>query len=212
MNIQSEVISIQSRFGITTHNTLLKQVADSDKLLIMLPGWAYTCDFPMLYYLRNVALQQGYDVFSVEYGFQAAHSAFDLSQSSILLEDVRDTVQPILARQYKHVCLAGKSLGTPLAADLAHSITNALVSLILLTPIGGSTQGLGNIRTLVVMGTADPNYSADEVSTSEGHTNIKWSVFENLNHSLEVTDNWRKSADVLPEIMEVCAAFLGETQ
>src|SRR5690242_942503 len=65
MSVQPEVIKIQSRFGVTTHNVLLKQDPASDKLLIMLPGRAYTCDFPMLYYLRSAAAQQGYDVLSV---------------------------------------------------------------------------------------------------------------------------------------------------
>ncbi|MEP6988253.1 MAG: hypothetical protein ABI970_21795, partial [Chloroflexota bacterium] len=92
MSVQPEVIAIQSRFGVTTHNTLLKQEAGSDKLLIMLPGRAYTCDFPMLYYLRSAAIQQGYDVLSIEYGFQAAHSTFNPSQAPDLDADINDTV------------------------------------------------------------------------------------------------------------------------
>src|SRR5678816_3025345 len=92
MSVQPEVIKVQSRFGVTTHNTLLKQDRAADKLLIMLPGRAYTCDFPMLYYLRSAAVQQGYDVLSVEYGFQAAHSTFNPPQAPDLVADLNDTV------------------------------------------------------------------------------------------------------------------------
>src|SRR4051794_29526193 len=164
MSVQAEVIAIQSRFSVTTHSTLLKQESGADKLLVMLPGRAYTCDFPMLYYLRSAAVQQGYDVLSIEYGFQAAHTTFTPQQAPDLVADLNETLQPVLTRKYKQICVAGKSLGTPLAANLAHSITDASVSLLLLTPIGDSTKGLGNIRTLVIIGTADPVYSAEEIA------------------------------------------------
>ena len=211
MSVQPEVIPIQSRFGVTTHNTLLRQESGSDKLLIMLPGRAYTCDFPMFYYLRSAAVQQGYDVLSVEYGFQAAHTTFNPPQAPDLVADINDTVQPILARKYKHIVVAGKSLGTPLAANLARSISGSSVSLLLLTPIGDSTKGIDDIRTLVVIGTADPVYSAEDIAKFEGHPNVKWRVFDDLDHGLEVTDHWRESVAVIPNIIEACAEFLGQT-
>ncbi len=209
MTLQPEVIQIQSRFGVTTHNTLLKQEAGPDKLLIMIPGRGYTCDFPMFYYLRSVAVQQGYDVLSVEYGFQAAHATFDFSRVNDLAEDVKDTVRPVLARKYKHICVAGKSLGTPIAANLARSITSASTSLILLTPVGDSTHGLEDMRTLVIIGTVDAAYSAEAVVPFKDHPNVKWRVFEGLDHGLEVPGHWRESVTVIPEIIGVCAAFLG---
>ena len=211
MSVQPEVIPIQSRFGITTHNILLKQDSSSDKLLIMLPGRAYTCDFPLFYYLRSAAVQQGYDVLSVEYGFQAAHSAFDAPQVPDLVADINDTVRPVLARKYKHIVIAGKSLGSPLATNLARSISDASMSLLLLTPIGDSTTGIDHIRTLVIIGTADPVYSADQVAAFKDHTNVQWRVFEGLDHGLEVTNHWRESLVIMPEIIEACADFLSQT-
>ena len=211
MSVQPEVIPIQSRFGITTHNVLLKQDPASDKLLIMLPGRAYTCDFPLFYYLRSAAAQQGYDVLSVEYGFQAAHSTFDTPQVPDLVADINDTVHPVLARKYRHVVVAGKSLGSPLATNLARSITDASVSLLLLTPIGDSTTGIDNIRTLVIIGTADPVYSADQVAAFKDHPKVKWRVFVGLDHGLEVTNHWRESVAAIPEVIEACANFLSQT-
>ncbi len=211
MNVQSQVIRIQSRFGTTTHNTLLKQDAGADKLLIMLPGRAYTCDFPALYYLRSAAVQLGYDVLNVEYGFQAAHTDFGFHLAPDLAADVHDTVQPVLKRGYKQICVAGKSLGTPLASHLARSISDAAVSLILLTPVGDSTQGLDGLRTLVVIGTNDAMYSAETVAAFEGHPDVKWRVFEGLDHGFEVAGQWRDSLSAMPQIIEACATFLSET-
>lgn len=209
MSVQ-EVIPILSRFGVTTHNVLLKQDPASDKLLIMLPGRAYTCDFPLFYYLRSAAAQQGYDVLSIEYGFQVAHTTLDAPQAPDLVADITDTVRPVLARKYKHIVVAGKSLGSPLATNLVRSITDAAVSLMLLTPIGDSTTGIDNTRTLVIIGTADPVYSADQVAAFNNHPKVEWRVFEGLDHGLEVTDHWRESVGIMPEIIEACANFLGQ--
>lgn len=211
MSTHSEIIVTQSRTGSATHNILLQHDAGSEKLLILLPGRAYTCDFPVLYYLRKAALQLGYDVLSVEYGFQAARSDFNFAQLPDLMADVNDTLQPVLSRGYKQVCLVGKSLGTPIASQVIHSLKDIGVSLILLTPVGESTHGLGTIRTLAIIGTVDAAYSAEEVARFEGHTSVTWHVYEGLDHSLEYHGDWQKSAQILPEIIHVCTNFLGET-
>ncbi len=210
MSTKPETIQIDSRFGVKTHSNLFKQETGSDKLLIILPGLGYTGEFPVLYYLRKAAGQLGYDVLTVEYGFQAAHTGFSFEQIPELADDVQDTVDPVLARNYKQVCIAGKSLGSPLAANLARSIKDAAVSLILLTPIKDTAHDLDGFRTLAIIGTTDPNYSAQTVADFEGHSDVKWRVFEGLNHSLEVTENWRESAKVLADVIQTCADFLGD--
>ena len=211
MSMQSDIITTPSRFGVDTRNTLLRHDEGSEKLLIMFPGRAYTCDFPVLYYLRKAAAQIGYDVLSIEYGFQAARTDFTVAQLPDLLADLNDTLQPILTRGYKHICVAGKSLGTPIAAHLIQSLDTDSRSLILLTPVGDSTKSLGAIPTTAIIGTADPVYSADEVARFDGHPSVKWHVYEGLDHGLEYADDWQASAKILPEIIEVCTKFLGET-
>ncbi len=204
--MKSETITIQSRFGVVVHNTLLSN--DSTKLLILLPGRGYTVDYPLFYYLRRTALHQGYDVLSVQYGFQIANMEMDAAKTPLLVPDVLDTIQPVLGRGYEQVCIAGKSLGTPIAAEVARSLLPRDVALLMLTPIGGALQGLGQLPALAVIGTADALYSSEEVAAYTGHPSIRWHVFDGLNHSLEVPDDWQASLRVLPEIIGVCAAFL----
>ncbi|MEZ4669457.1 MAG: hypothetical protein R3E39_16240 [Anaerolineae bacterium] len=208
MNYQVSTITFESAFGSITHNLFLQHDPLSDKLLVVLPGRAYTFDFPALYHLREAALQLGYDVLSIEYGFQAGHKDFEATQSGFLMDDVMGVLTQVNMDSYKRVAIAGKSLGSPLAAELARSMSNVEMRLLLLTPIGGAVQGLGDIHTLAVIGTADPLYSADEVAGFEHHPTIKWRVFEGLNHGLEVPSDWRGSLSVLPEIIGVCANFL----
>jgi len=207
MAIQVSSIETQSRFGVKVHHALMMQEDGSDKLLVMLPGRGYTTEHPVLYYLRKAALQLGYDVLSVEYGFQAGHLDLTSENMPYLPDDVQAATQPVLARGYAQVCIAGKSLGTPLAAALARQISETRVSLLLLTPIAGATQGSGAIPTLAIIGTADAAYTPELVK-DEPH--LTWRVLEGLNHSLELKGDWRASLAVLPEIIAACEAFLDQ--
>jgi hypothetical protein len=205
MSLQFSTIDTQSRFGLTIHHKLVRQAGGSDKLLILLPGRGYTVDHPLLYTLRKSALQSGWDVLSVQYGFALADRDLDVESISSLQEDVDAATTPVLSGGYNEVCIAGKSLGTPLAAELAKRLTGRRVSLILFTPIGGATQGLGGLRTLAVGGTADPLY-VPEMAADEPA--IQWLVIEGVNHSLEHKDEWRASLDVLARVIGACEAFL----
>jgi surfactin synthase thioesterase subunit len=206
--MQFSSIQTESRFGVTVRHSLITQDTPPDKLLIMLPGYGYTCEHPVLYYLRRAAAQQGYDVLGVQYGFQVTHIDLQAENMAYVQDDVEQAVRPVLSRGYSRVCVAGKSMGTPLAAEVARSLTRESTSLLLLTPVGGAVQGLGNIPALAIIGTADALYSAEEVAAYKNHPTIQWKVFEGLNHSLEVQHDWGASLAVLPEIIRTCEEFI----
>jgi hypothetical protein len=208
MPIQTRIIKVESKVGVTVHNPLM--VHDdpaSDKLMVMLPGQGYGCNHPVLYYVRRMAIKHRFDVLSVEYGFQAGHLEFDVQTTAALPDDVWQAVKPVLGRGYRQICIVGKSLGTPLAAELAKTITIDKISLILLTPIGGAFQGIETIRTLAVTGTADPLYSPEVMAAVP---NIEWQVFDGLNHSLEVIGDWKASIAALVQVITVCEAFVAD--
>lgn len=207
MPVETISIPVTSRFGVTVYNVLLAHVPPTGRLLVQLPGKGYTCQHPLLYYLRQAALALGCDVLSVEYGFQAANAELDVQNAAYLMDDVWGAVRPVLERGYRRVCIAGKSLGTPLAGELARALEMPDVSLILLTPIGGALQGLDDIPTLAIIGTDDALYSPEVVAAFDQHPRITWKVYEGLNHSLE-SGGWRASLAALPDIIGVCEAFL----
>jgi hypothetical protein len=202
-------LNVESRFGVTIPNLFLTHETASDKLLIMLPGRGYTCEHPVMYYLRRTAMTQGYDVLSVQYGFQAAHADFEPDKIAYLPEEVQKAVQQTLPGGYRRVCVAGKSLGTPLAAGLIKTLTNDSLSLIMLTPVMGAMQNLGDMRTLAISGTADPSYDAAEAAAFQNSPTVTWKVFEGLNHSLEDERDWRNSLAALLNIIGTCEVFLG---
>lgn len=206
MSLQIETVKTASKFGVTLHHSWTRQ--GSDKLLIMLPGRGYTCDHPILHYLRNAAVQQGYDVLSVQYGLQITGAEMSGETIPFAHDDAQQAVEPLLKHGYKKVCVAGKSLGTPIAVDMGHRFTDATVSLLLLTPIGGAVMTTETLRTLALIGTADALYSADWVASFAKNPTITWRVYEGLNHSLEAKGDWQASLKVLPEIIAECETFL----
>lgn len=208
MNAESLSISIASHFGVQVSNPLLAHQPPANRLLVMLPGKGYTCDFPLFYFLRRAAFALGFDVLSIQYGFQVTGGDLDLENVHYLLDDARAALEPALQRGYRQVCIAGKSLGTPLAGELARTLTLDRVSLLLLTPIGGALHGLGDRPALALIGTADALYSAELVAAFDGHPTIAWKVYDGLNHSLEVPGDWRASLAALADIIATCEQFL----
>ncbi len=208
MLVETITIPVESRFGVTVYNQLLAQDPPSERLLVMLPGRGYTCNHPVLYYLRQAALGLGYDVLSVEYGLHVANAGFDASAIVFLQQDAEAALRPALQRGYRRVCIAAKSLGTALAGELARMLSVESISLLLLTPIGGAMQGLGDLPTLAVFGGADTLYTPEMTAAFDGHPNVTCRVFDGLNHSLEVKGDWRESLAVLPDIISTCENFL----
>src|SRR5512145_879276 len=128
MSLETLTIPVESRLGVTVPNQLLAHDPPSANLLVLLPGRGYTCNHPVLHYLRRAGIERGYDVLSIEYAFQVANRDLDADSLSSLPEDVMTAAQTVLPRGYQRVWIAGKSLGTPLAGELARTITSAQVS------------------------------------------------------------------------------------
>ncbi len=199
-------LEVQSPLSVTIPNTLFSQPHGADKLLVMLPGRGYTNEHPVMYYLRVAALNQGWDVLSVQYGFQVADKNLTADGMAAMYTEASEVLRLALERGYQHVCIAGKSLGTPLAVTLAGNLSDVKTSLILLTPIQGAAESAGLPRTLAVIGTADPSYSAEAVAKAPPQ--VTWRVFDHLNHSLESEHDWRTSLTALTDITAACEAFL----
>lgn len=197
-------IETQSSFGVTARHTFTAHEPASDRLMIMLPGRGYTNEGPVMFHTRQMALENGYDVLSVQYGFQAANADLQPEQLPFLSEDIKLAVEPVLKRGYREVCVAGKSLGTPLAVELAKTMTAEKISLILFTPIGGALHGLGGLPTLALIGTADPLYMPDLLKLPD----IQWKVFEGFNHGLLLDGNWRVSVRALHDMILACEQFI----
>ncbi len=209
MPYESASIEVQSPFGVSIRNRFYQHTPPSEKLMILLPGRGYTVAHPALLHLQHVGLEHGYDVLPVQYGFQVMQGDLETAQMPFLMEDTRRAVEQVTERGYREVCVVGKSLGTPLAVELAQELDIAEKSLILLTPIGSAVQDAlaQGIRTLAVIGTEDPLYSAEAVQTSEADA-ARWYVMADLDHSFLKANDWKASVRSLYDILAACEAFL----
>ncbi|MCU0499752.1 MAG: hypothetical protein MUF87_20565 [Anaerolineae bacterium] len=192
---------------IITH-PFFRQNERTDRALVILPGRGYLSEHPVLYYLRKMAAEQGYDVLSVQYQFQR----FPNTPTGDLSLETTQAVDALLAeRAYQRVVFAGKSLGTPLAVEQIHRLTIPDRRLILLTPIGEAVKMVNGHRALTILGTADEVYhtlALDAIHAREKPTHT-WRFLQSLNHALE-TEHWEISLAALGEIIQMCEQFLRE--
>lgn len=172
-----------------------------------MPGVSYSWHQPYFYYLRQVAVQLGYDVLLTEYSF---HSS-DVDMASItqeqLLAETGKIIRSVLERGYTQLCIAGKSMGTPLAVEHAKRIDAEEKRLILFTPIEDVASKTDEIPTLAIIGTEDYYYNAETIA-NDMRSNIKWLVMDGLHHGLDIDNDWRGSYTALLEMMTACEDFL----
>ena len=202
--MSTEVIRVESPFGVTVEHQLEVHQPRSERLLVILPGRGYLVSHPVLFHVGQVAWQHGWDVLPVTYGFQVGGDPGAITEA-LLAEEVRLATSGVLARGYREVCVVGKSMGTPLAMDLVRSVAAERRSQILLTPIGPALSPPGDVRTLAIIGTADPLYRPD---LEGGAGSIEWLVLEHLDHGLVDPASWRRSVASLEAILAACEAFL----
>ena len=114
--MRNEAVPTPSGAGVAIQNRLMGPDGGSEKLLVMLPGNNYSCDAPAFFYLRQAAIQAGWDVLSTTYAFQVVGGEID---GPTMLADVRAAVDQVLPKGYREVCICAKSLGSLIALPLA---------------------------------------------------------------------------------------------
>lgn len=213
--MQKQILTPENAEKRVSH-LLITQESASERLMIMLPGRGYLNEHPVMYYLRMMAVERGFDVLSVTYGFQAQLYSTEGIQGD-LLDEIRQAAEPVLMKQtYRQIVIAGKSLGTPLAAvygaEVAERFPEAKIAFLLLTPVQNATAAVSQRRTLAVIGTADAAYDAEMIQADRDHAWIDWLVLEGLTHALEYPGEWKRSLSALEAITRACEHFLEDQQ
>jgi hypothetical protein len=199
-------------------NTFFRQEGETQGIAILLPGWGYTCQAPLLYYAMRVMQSLGADVLQVEYAYNRRPDFLALpeaEQTRWLFTDVTAAFHTALQqRAYQEVTLIGKSLGTLALSHLvSHPPSAAHARAIWLTPVLGTERFLENIRqwggqSLFVIGTADPYYDENRLRELESATGGEALVIDGADHGLEIEGNVWRSLQELERIMRAIKAFL----
>lgn len=109
----------------------------SDTLLIMLPGLGYTNQMPLMFYLHQLAIAKSWDVLQVDYDYRRIPQQTSGEEwSARMLADVQPAIDTALAQgSYRHVVLAGKSIGTRVMSVLLENGFDKATAYVWLTPL-----------------------------------------------------------------------------
>lgn len=189
--------------GQPVRHPFVRQATPTGHLLVIFPGRGYTCENPLLYYLRRAALEVGYDVLCMTYSFQVNPSG---DEAISLGDELALLMAQVNIADWERVVFAGKSLGTPIAVEQARTHAHKHPGIILLTPIGSSASSARDFPALAFIGTHDRYY--DPVQAGQATGRLRWHVYDRLNHSLEDPLDLERSIHTLADVTAHCRAFL----
>ncbi|WP_377344580.1 alpha/beta family hydrolase [Pontibacillus salicampi] len=196
----------------------IKHEAKSDHLAIVLPGLGYTVDKPVLYYMTSALLEEGYDVFQVNYKYDDKDSFHDLNQEEReewVQTDVERSIHHALEDgRYKHFCLVGKSLGTrAMVSEMTDRKAFQKAKTIWLTPLLDDSDVRETLRqlqqpSLLIIGSRDSHYSDNALEELYKKENVACVKLEGANHACEVPSNSMLSIQYLHRIIDQTKQFL----
>jgi hypothetical protein len=214
-----ESLSIQGHEDRPVPNRFLRRSAACDHLAVLLPGFAYGADLPVLFYPGRLLLERGADLLKVEYAYHA-DPAFDSASAAERAARLTGDVTAALSvglqqRDYRRITLIGKSLGTlAMAALLASDERVRGADCIWLTPLVKDDRLRAVVaarrpRSLFVAGSADHHYDRallDEVIASTGGGRL---VIEGADHSLEIAGDVLSSVEAMARVVRAIRDFSG---
>ncbi len=199
-------------------NTFHRQDSEARHIAILLPGVAYTCHMPLLYYPTRLLLALGADVLWVEYAYQRRADFQALSDSERerwFISEVTAACQAALAqRPYQQITLIGKSLGTlAMGRLLTEDARLAQARAIWLTPLLRNSRLRTQIqqtqqRSLFVIGTADSHYDPAHLAEMQRATGGQVCVIDGADHSLEIEGDLWRSLQAIEQVMRAIQTFL----
>jgi predicted alpha/beta-hydrolase family hydrolase len=198
-------------------NKFFRQEQLTATLAVVLPGWGYTCDMPLLYYTTRLFLEHGTDVLQLraDYATPDFQAASREQRAGMLYSDA----QALFAsgrsqRDYMRVIVVGKSLGTITMASLV--IQNQLPPMTLtvwLTPLLDTpriVEALGRLAgpSLVIGGSVDQAYNPEILAQIQELPGITALTIEGANHSLEIPGDLPRSIRLMDEILQSITGFI----
>lgn len=172
---------------------------DPERCVVLLPGVRYFSQAPLLWFTREAARAGGWSVLEVSERAPADREPFEW-----IAERAESALNATSATQ---VAMAGKSLGSA-AAPLAtqRALPAVWLTPLLTRPDVSGALGATDRPTLVVGSPADPTWGNGELPENEA---LEVMELDGLDHSLQREGDPLGSIDVLREVTERVAGFLG---
>lgn len=216
--MQETTITVIGYRGAPVPNRFFRYEGEVSHLAIVLPGYGYNCDMPLLYFTVSHLLDQGIEVLQVDYTYSRLPEYRALAaeeRQRWLVADVTAACRAALAqREYQRITLIGKSLGTRAMAHLlATEEALQAASTVWFTPPWHEEP----IRTcllaarqpaLIVIGTADPYYNPELATEIRKVINGELVIVADAEHGLEVTSDVVRSVQAIEQTMHAVQRFI----
>ncbi|MDY6012049.1 alpha/beta hydrolase [Clostridium sp.] len=181
----------------------------SDTLAVILPGIGYTLDRVTLEYSSNLALQLGFDVLKIEYGFQVGRGEFHPDvEFNIIAEESFKLLKSTLRNKYRNIVFIGKSIGTCVQNVLNKNVKGYNITNIYISPINKTVQMGIEKNSLVFTGSSDPLLSKENLEKIEEVSGTRLINIDNANHALNVEGDVIKSLEIQLSIIEFMKEYL----
>jgi predicted alpha/beta-hydrolase family hydrolase len=216
--LDSSVLRVTNARGAPLPNGFLRQEAGSDTLALLFPGRGYRASMPLLYYTQLALLERGADVLRLDLAYDLDPDfgrATPAERRAWIRDDaLRAFGAASSQRDYPHVVLVGKSLGTWALTDILQGgDAPAAPRCVWLTPLLNDEALLSAVRerrppSLFVIGTADPFYDAsvlDELGALPGARSV---VVPEADHGLVVPGNVKATLEAMGRYLSALEGFL----
>ncbi len=200
--------------GIQVPCARLSPDIQSDKTALILPGYAYPVDGPLLFYTKLLLVGNGYTVMTAGYHYNERDSFLKLDDTA--KDEYFEKDQLFLADQFSKIIktesllLCGKSIGTTAMTMMYDHplIQNRLssTSFIWYTPAQAWNKlsqilKKGNNPSFLVVGDNDPYYVRERHNSLESIPSYKELIIEGAGHLLEKEEDMTKSINNIKTVI-----------
>jgi predicted alpha/beta-hydrolase family hydrolase len=199
--------AIISYWGVNLESEVISN--KSDTLAVILPGIGYTVDRPLLDYSKKLALELGYDVLQIEYGFQAARKILDReNEFKYVKEESIKIFKNALKNDYKKIAFISKSIGTIVHTILCNEAKGYEIKSIYLTPVNETLKVGIKENSLVISGTSDPLINEETIEIIRKINDVNLMEIKNGDHSLNIKGSVLESIEVLNKVIRAEKDYL----
>jgi surfactin synthase thioesterase subunit len=203
--VNISTIKLPSFWGTEVKQKHYKIQQRSTKLAVLFPGKHYSCERPALYYAGTSAVQCGFDLLVLEYGYQAARADLDIDDLPKIIDECMECIQPIV-NQYEQTVFISKSLGTVIAGEVHERLGTSNIHHIFVTPIENTRPYMNRTTGIVIYGTRDSLFSKELVDQITSG-NMRVIEVPDADHSLETMDV-RESIIIQKTLAEIYLDYL----
>lgn len=201
--------TINSHWGVNLECKVINQ--KSTTLVVLLPGIGYTVDRPLMDYSKKLALESGYDVIPIEYGFQIARKTLKPQEEfKYIKKESMDILKSVLNKNYKKIIFISKSIGTIVHTLLCNEVNNYEVKNIYLTPVNETMKVGIKENSLVITGTSDPLINKEKIEEIRKIAGVNIIEVKNGDHSLNIKGDILNSVEVLYKVIGAEKEYLNK--